>query len=36
VCGIAGSLSLDGQPVTHDAVKAITDAPAPVAASRLS
>jgi len=26
VCGIAGSLSLDGQPVTHGDVKAITDA----------
>jgi asparagine synthase (glutamine-hydrolysing) len=26
MCGIAGSLSLDGQPVTHDTVKDITDA----------
>ena len=26
MCGIAGSLSLDGSPVTHAAVKAVTDA----------
>ena len=26
MCGIAGSLSLDGTPVQHDAVKAVTDA----------
>ena len=26
MCGIAGSLSLDGTPVTHDSVKEITDA----------